>query len=352
MNAQTTSGASPRPHDIDLVALNRYLDAAAPQIGRVETMHQFEGGQSNPTFLLTSNTGRFVLRRKPVGALLPSAHAVDREFRVISALRDTAVPVPKAHCYCGEEAVIGTPFYVMEFVDGVIFTQADLPSLDSAQRDRAYDELSRVIAALHSLDPEAVGLADFGKPGNFVTRQIDRWTKQYRASETETIEAMEQLIQWLPLHIPAEETPRIIHGDFRLGNVIFHRDELRILAVLDWELATLGSPLSDFAYTCMAWRIPRELPQSAGRDPSALGIPSEADFVDRYCRRTGRGSIPDLDFYIAFNMFRFAAILQGVAARALLGNASSANALETGRMARPVAEAAWAQAQQLQAAGH
>jgi aminoglycoside phosphotransferase (APT) family kinase protein len=266
--------------------------------------------------------------------LLPSAHAVDREFRVIRALRNTAVPVPAAYCYCNDDAVLGTPFYIMEFIDGAIFAESHLPDLTAEQRTRAYDELNRVIAALHSLSPEALGLADFGKPGNFVARQVDRWTKQYRASETETIDAMERLIEWLPHHIPKDEPARIIHGDFRLGNVIFDRKELRILAVLDWELATLGNPLSDFAYTCMPWRVPYE-------STDAPGIPSEEKFVEQYCRRTGRESIPDLDFYIAFNMFRFAAILQGVTKRALQGNASSADALETGRKARPCAEAGW-----------
>ena len=330
-----------RAHDIEVPALNRYLAAAAPQIGRVESVSQFQGGQSNPTFLLNTSTGRFVLRRKPAGALLPSAHAVDREFRVISALRDTEVPVPRTHCYCDDNSVIGTAFYVMEFVDGVIFTDSHLPTLGVEQRARAYDDLNRVIAALHSITPESVGLGDFGKPGNFVSRQIDRWTKQYRASETEKIEAMESLIEWLPRHVPADEPARIIHGDFRLGNVMFDRDDLRVIAVLDWELATLGNPLSDFAYTCMAWRMSYESPVLSGSHLAGLGIPSEEKFVAQYCRRTGREAIVDLDFYIAFNMFRFAAILQGVAARALQGNASSANALETGRKARPVAEAGW-----------
>jgi aminoglycoside phosphotransferase (APT) family kinase protein len=260
--------------------------------------------------------------------------------------------VPKTLCYCADDAVIGTPFYVMDFVDGLIFTDPYLPTLTNAQRGKVYDELNRVIAALHSIDPAAVGLHDFGKPGNYVERQIARWARQYRASATETIEAMEQLIDWLPRHAPPDESARIIHGDFRLGNVIFHPTELRILAVLDWELATLGSPLSDFAYPCMMWRLPRAIPHSVTGDAVALGIPTEAQFVEQYCRRTGRAGIPDLDFHIAFNMFRFSAILQGVAARALQGNASSASAGETGRMARPVAEAGWAQALKLTATRH
>jgi aminoglycoside phosphotransferase (APT) family kinase protein len=351
MSGQPQSTARPR-HPLDLVSLGRYLSGAAPQVGPITDAQQFEGGQSNPTYLLTARSGQFVLRRKPPGALLPSAHAVDREFRVISALRDTDVPVPKTLCYCSDDAVIGTPFYVMEYVDGVIFTDHQLPTLTNTQRTKVYDELARVIAALHSIEPAAVGLEDFGRPGNYVERQIARWTRQYRASETETIEAMERLIDWLPRHAPPDESARIIHGDYRLGNMIFHRTELRILAVLDWELATLGSPLSDFAYPCMMWRLPQQIPYAVSGDLSASGIPTEAQFVERYCRRAGRASIPDLDFYIAFNMFRFSAILQGVAARALQGNASSATALETGRMARPVAEAGWAQALKLSAAPH
>jgi aminoglycoside phosphotransferase (APT) family kinase protein len=337
--------AAARPHDVDVAALNRYLARAAPAIGTVRTSRQFEGGQSNPTFLLTATGGRYVLRRKPVGALLPSAHAVDREFRVIGALLDSAVPVPKTLLYCSDDAVIGTAFYVMEFVDGLILRQPQLPALPPAQRSRVYDEMARVMAALHSIDPAAVGLADFGRPGNYVSLQIDRWTRQYRASADTAIEPMERLIEWLPPHIPPEQPTRIIHGDFRVDNVIFDAGATRILAVLDWELATLGDPLADFAYTCVPWRTPQDL---AGLGPAGLatpGIPAEAEFVAQYCRLTGRADFPHLDFYIAFNLFRRAAILQGVAARALQGNASSAKALETGRLAQPVAAAGWAQAQ-------
>jgi aminoglycoside phosphotransferase (APT) family kinase protein len=337
--------AAARPHDVDVAALNRHLARVAPELGTVESARQFEGGQSNPTFLLTASGGRYVLRRKPVGALLPSAHAVDREFRVIGALRDSAVPVPKTLFYCSDDAVIGTAFYVMEFVDGLVLRQPQLPGLQPQQRAQVYAEMVRVLAALHAIEPAAVGLADFGRPGNYVARQIDRWTRQYRATQDATIEAMERLIEWLPRHVPPEEPARITHGDFRVDNVIFDREAARILAVIDWELATLGDPVADFAYSCVPWRTPEKL---AGLGPTGLatpGIPTEAEYVAQYCRLTGRTGLPHLDFYVAFNLFRRAAILQGVAARAVQGNASSAKALETGRLARPVAEAGWAQAQ-------
>jgi len=340
---------------LDAARLERYLSVAEPSIGSVLSAHQIEGGQSNPTYLVTASSGRYVLRRKPPGTLLPSAHAVDREFRVIRALQGTDVPVPKALCYCDDPSVIGTVFYVMEFVDGEVFREPELPTMTREQRTKVYDELNRVIAALHSIDPAAVGLADFGKTGNYAERQIARWTKQYRASETERIDAMERLIDWLPQHIPTdeEEQTRIIHGDYRIGNVIFDPHELRLLAVLDWELATLGNPLADFAYHCMPYRLPHAMPSCAGGGNVAqLGIPSEAEYIKRYCQRTGRDAIRSFDFYSAFSMFRLAAILQGIRARELQGNASSINAAEAGRMAGPLAEAGWAQASRLQSARH
>jgi aminoglycoside phosphotransferase (APT) family kinase protein len=332
---------------LDAERLERYLNVAAPSIGHVASAVQIEGGQSNPTYLVHASSGRYVLRRKPPGNLLPSAHAVDREFRVIRALKVSEVPVPNALCYCDDPSVIGTVFYVMDFVDGEIFRSPDLPGMSPEQRAKVYDELNRVIAALHRIDPAAAGLGDFGKAGNYAERQIARWTKQYRASETEKIDAMERLIEWLPQNIPAdeEEQTRIIHGDYRIGNVIFDRHELRILAVLDWELATLGNPLADFAYHCMPYRLPASLPNSVGGgDLTQLGIPSEAEYIKRYCARTGRETLRSFDFYAAFSMFRLAAILQGIRARELQGNASSVHAAEAGRKARPLAEAGWAQA--------
>jgi aminoglycoside phosphotransferase (APT) family kinase protein len=332
---------------LDAERLERYLEVAAPSIGQVSSAQQIEGGQSNPTYLLSTSSGRYVLRRKPPGTLLPSAHAVDREFRVIRALKGTDVPVPNALCYCDDPSVIGTAFYVMDFVDGEVFHGPDLPGMSAEQRAKVYDELNRVIAALHRVDPASVGLEDFGKAGHYAERQIARWTQQYRASETEKIDAMERLIEWLPQNIPAEEDEHtsIIHGDYRIGNVMFDRRELRVLAVLDWELATLGNPLADFAYHCMPYRLPASLPNSVGGGNLAqLGIPPEAEYIKRYCERTGRETPRSFDFYVAFSMFRLAAILQGIRARELQGNASSAYAAEAGRKARPLAEAGWAQA--------
>lgn len=334
-------------HRFDVARLERYLRDTVPEIGAELrrppgslTARQFSGGQSNPTYLLSCGAARYVLRRKPPGALLPSAHAVDREFRIMRALEPTAVPVPRALVYCADPAIVGTPFFVMEHVDGRVYRDHTLPDLEPRQRAAIYDDLNRVAAELHKIDPAAVGLADFGKPGNYCARQIARWTKQYRASEREPIDAMERLIEWLPAHAPEQEPSGIAHGDYRLDNVIFAAREPRVLAVIDWELATLGNPLADFAYTCAGWRLPERL---AGRDLAALGIPAEAEFVAAYCRRTAIGSIGDFDFYVAFALFRLAAILQGIAARALAGNAASADAAAAGRRARPMAEAAWRQ---------
>lgn len=338
-------------HRFDTAELETYLKAEVPEIGaRLAAggatsgakllVEQFSGGQSNPTYLLTAGDARYVLRRKPPGKLLPSAHAVDREFRVIRALAPTAVPVPRAFVYCDDAEVIGTPFYIMEYVDGCVYRQHDLPGLTPAERAAVYDELNRVSAELHQVDPQAIGLADFGRPGNYCARQIARWTKQYRASEGDRIDAMERLIDWLPEHTPEIEPFGLTHGDYRLDNVIFAANEPRILAVIDWELATLGNPLADFCYSCIGWHLPERL---SGRNLAALGIPSEAEYLNAYCLRTGIESIEDFDFYIAFGMFRLAAILAGIAARARAGNASSAHAEEAGRRARPMAEAAWQQ---------
>jgi aminoglycoside phosphotransferase (APT) family kinase protein len=316
------------------------LDAAAGRRGQRLKINQFRLGQSNPTYLITAGESRFVLRKKPPGTLLPSAHAVDREFRVISALRTTEVPVPRAIAYCGDASVIGTPFYLMEHVEGRVFWHHHLPDLEPAERRAVYDELNRVMAELHKLDPARLGLADFGRPGNYCARQIARWTKQYRASEGEKIEAMERLIEWLPANAPAEEPYGLTHGDYRMDNVIFDLHEPKIRAVVDWELATLGNPLADFAYSCIGWRLSERL---ADLDIASLGIPAESEYVDAYCRRVGIDAIEDLDFYHAFGMFRLAAILAGIAARARAGNASSAHAEETGRRTRPMAEAAWRQ---------
>ena len=312
--------------------------------GSIE-VRQFAGGQSNPTFLVQSSNHRYVLRRKPPGKLLPSAHAVEREYRVIVALSGTDVPVAKAYALCEDPAVIGTAFYLMDYVEGRLFWDATLPEVAGDERRAIYDEMTRVIAALHSVDYAAVGLGDYGKPGRYIERQVARWTQQYRASETETIDAVERLIEWLPQHIPADEETGIVHGDFRLDNAIFHPREPRILAVLDWELSTLGHPLVDLAYLCMRYHLSVDQFRGlAGLDLAALQIPNEAECVADYCRRRRRAPVAPQDwtYYLAFNMFRLTGILQGVLARAIQGNASSATALEAGRRARPLAEQAWA----------
>ena len=314
-------------------------------------VEQFKGGQSNPTYLLRAQDGKgYVLRRKPPGKLLPSAHAVEREYRVIAALVGTDVPVARTHALCEDQEVIGTAFYIMDYVEGRIFWDPSLPGLAPTERCAIFDEMNRVMAALHSVDYLALGLDDYGKPGNYLERQVARWSKQYKAAETERIEAMDQLIAWLPQHIPAGDETRIVHGDFRLDNVIFHASEPRILAVLDWELSTLGHPLADFAYHCMTWRLsPGQFRGLVGVDTVTLGIPREADYVAAYCRRTGRARIAprEWEHYMAFNMFRLAGILQGIMARALQGNAASQQAIETGKRTRPLAEAAWRQVERI-----
>jgi aminoglycoside phosphotransferase (APT) family kinase protein len=339
-------------HRFDVERLAQYLSANIEGFAGPLQVGQFEGGQSNPTFLLVTPGRRYVLRRKPPGKLLPSAHAVDREYRVITALRQANIPVARSWVLCMDDSVIGTAFYVMEYVDGRVLWDQSLPKMSPAERAAIYDEMNRVIAALHKVDYHAIGLDDYGKPGNYLERQISRWTKQYRASETEKIEAMEKLIEWLPQHIPPQDETSVVHGDYRLDNVIFHRTEPRILAVLDWELSTLGHPLVDFAYHCMTWRMQAAEGSRglAGLDLRSLGIPSETEYRDTYLRATGRTqpvSDEHWTYYLVFNMFRLVGILQGIMARALQGNASNEQALQSGRRARPLAEQAWALAQQL-----
>jgi aminoglycoside phosphotransferase (APT) family kinase protein len=305
-------------------------------------VEQFRGGQSNPTFRLGAGGRHYVLRRKPPGRLLPSAHAVDREYRVITALKDTPVPVARSYALCLDESVIGTAFYIMDYVEGRIFWDPTLPELAPAARRPIYEAMNAVIAALHQLHYRALGLGDFGKPGNYFARQIDRWTKQYRASETEKIEAMDRLIDWLPRHLPPDDETAIVHGDYRLDNMIFHPTEPRVLAVLDWELSTLGNPLGDFAYHMMSWELgPEAYRGLGGHDLPALGIPSKQEYRALYCRRTGRDGIPHWEFYMAYNMFRLAAILQGIMGRVVEGTAANLRARESGARARALAEAGW-----------
>ena len=336
-------------HAIDAAALRLYLDKHIPHLGPTLGIKPFAGGQSNPTFLVTDGQRRFVLRKKPAGELLPSAHAVDREYRVIQALQATDVPVARPICLCEDPSVIGTIFYVMDFVEGRIFWDPALPELTGGERRALYDDMNRVVAALHAVRPEQVGLQDYGREGRFLERQIDRWSRQYRASETEPIEAMHQLMQWLPGHIPESAGHGIVHGDLRLDNMIFHPSEPRVIALLDWELSTLGDPLADLAYHMLPWHLKAdEFRGMAGSDLAALQIPSEEGYLAQWLQRTGRPPVsPETwSVYLIYNMFRLAAILQGIARRAQDGTAASSNAQETGAKARPIAELAWQLARQ------
>ena len=347
MNAPPSDSASAAErHRLDTAALEALLSERG--FAGPVAVEQFKGGQSNPTYLITGRHGRVVLRAKPGPAakLLPSAHAVEREFRVITALAKAGFPVPRTHFLCEDESVIGRAFYVMDYVEGRVLWEQSLPGMSASERGAVYDEMNRVVAALHAIDYAALGLADFGRPGNYFARQITRWSKQYRSSETEPIAAMDSLIAWLPEHVPEGDETAIVHGDFRMDNLIFHPTEPRIVAVLDWELSTLGHPLADFSYHCLSWHIPPgEFRGIAGLDLEALGIPRESDYIASYCARTGREGIGDWNFYLAYNLFRIAAILQGVAKRALDGTASSAQARDAGRRARPLAELGWGYAE-------
>jgi len=344
--ATATTGAPAFDED----ALDAYLRAHLPPYRQRFRVVPLTGGQSNPTFVLDDGQQKFVLRKKPNGVVLQSAHAVDREYRVIRALHGTGVPVAKAWCYCDNAAIIGTPFYVMAYVDGRQFMDPALPDLTPVERHKAWDQFNQTIAALHNIDPATIGLSDFGKAGHYIQRQLDRWSRQYRASETEPIEAMEKLMRWLPEHIPDDDATTLVHGDLRMDNLLFDRQEPRILAVLDWELSTLGHPLADLSYHVMSWRLTADQFRGmAGRDLKALGIPDEAEYLQWYCERTGRPPINPLhwEFHVAFSMFRLAAILQGIVKRAIDGNAASDQALVTGRRARTVAEIAWRQVEDL-----
>ncbi len=337
-------------HQFDVGRLSDWLRAnVAPFSGEL-SVQQFKGGQSNPTFRLEHAGGAWVMRAKPGPAakLLPSAHAIDREYRVMAALAKAGVPVPRMLALCEDEEVIGRAFFIMELVEGRVLWDPGLPGAEPAERTAIFDEMNRVIAALHSVNPADIGLADYGKAGNFFERQIGRWTKQYRASETESIPAMERLIEWLPLHIPAGDESAIVHGDYRMDNLIFHPTEARILAILDWELSTLGHPLADFAYHCMAWKVsPDQFRGMAGLDLESLGIPTLPAYIDAYCRRTGRVGIKDFDYYLAYNLFRMAGILQGIRKRVAEGTAASDQAAAMGRAAGPLAELGWQVASKL-----
>lgn len=338
--------------NLPMDALGAYLREQGLADGDAISASVLAGGQSNPTFRIDAGKNRhYVLRKKPPGALIASAHAIDREFRVMKALANTGVPVPRMLGYCEDAGLIGTPFYVMEFLQGRVFMDQGLPGMGSAERLAIYREMNRVIAALHSVDYKAAGLGDYGKEGNYVGRQIARWTRQCQESALPVGEAMHQLMEWLPAHLPAGDETTLVHGDYRLDNLIFHPTEARVIGVLDWELSTLGHPLADLSYQCMGWRIPHDLWRGiGGLDLAKLGIPSEEQYVQWYGDATGRDAAGHWEFYIAYNLFRMAAILHGIAQRAANGNAAAADAVETGRKAGPLAELGWQAAQRYRSA--
>ena len=334
-------------HRFDEARLEQWLAREVEDFAGPLTVEQFRGGQSNPTYKLVTPSRQYVLRRKPPGKLLPGAHAVDREYRVITALRAQGFPVARAFAFCGDEEVIGTTFYVMEMVEGRIFWNVSFPEVSAAERPLYFDAMNATIAALHAIDPDSAGLSDYGKPGNYFARQIGRWSKQYQEDvDAGRVASMDRLVEWLPENIPGDEPKaRVIHGDFRCDNMIFDFTEPKVLAVLDWELSTLGHPLADFSYHLMMYRMPQGLSSGlAGLNLAELNIPSEADYVAAYCRRTGREGIPDLDFYMAFNLFRLAGIVHGIKGRLKRGNASSAHAATMAATLEPLADLAWAQA--------
>ncbi len=331
-------------HRFPTEALEAFL--AEQGLGRLHELRQMRGGQSNPTFLVMAEAGEYVLRKQPPGKLLPSAHAVDREFRVLQALSRTDVPVPQAVAFCADPSVIGTPFYLMERLHGRVFWDPMLPELPREERAGIYHGMNEALARLHLVDPAAIGLADFGRAGNYFQRQIERWSKQWTASKTRENAAIDRLAEWLPAHIPADsDETRIVHGDFRLDNMIFHKTEPRVIGIIDWELATLGHPLADLGYNCIAYNTdPTAYRGMLGRDLPALGIPTQDEYVRRYCERTGRkdGITP---FHVAFALFRLAVILEGVLARSKAGNASSDEASQKGALGIALAERGWELAQ-------
>ena len=338
---------APRPgHEIDEQALSAYLREHLETFSTLRTVQQFDGGQSNPTFLLTADDSRqFVLRKKPPGKLLPSAHMVEREHRICAALADTDVPVPKMYLLCEDPTILGTSFFVMEYVEGRVLSDSTIGDVPPDDRRAIYDEVTRVLAALHMVDYKAVGLEDYGKPGNYFARQLSRWSKQYRAAKTHDLPAMDSLIEWLETKLPDDDTTTIVHGDYRLFNMICHPSEPRVMAVLDWELSTLGHPLADLAYTCMRYHSFMESEGSVLEVGGETGIPTEEEFVDQYCRLTGRDGIANWNFYLAFSYFRLASIVQGVYKRGLQGNASSPQAVTRKGVVDRAANLGWQLAQ-------
>jgi acyl-CoA dehydrogenase len=338
--------------DVELVRLGQYLRAQGLSASTTVNAELLSGGQSNPTYRLRSADEQFVLRKKPAGPLLPSAHAIDREYRVMSALAGTEVPVPEMLVYCDDPSLIGTAFYVMPFIEGRVIFDQTLAGMTPAERALIYADMNRALAQLHRIDPAAVGLSDFGRAGNYFGRQIRRWSQQYLENHTDRLDSLESLIQWLPQHIPDDDTTTIVHGDYRLDNVMLHQTEPRVIAVLDWELSTLGHPLADFSYHAMSWHIPPTLWRGiGGLDLAALGIPSERDYIDLYVQTTGfEGVQAHWDFYLAYNFFRIAAILYGIGQRAKEGTAAAPDALDMAAKAGPLADIGWRYAQQYQSA--
>ena len=333
-------------HKLDEGALDAWLKANVEGYAGPLTINQFKGGQSNPTYQLVTPSRKYVLRKKPGGKLLPSAHAVDREFRVMSALYPTGFPVARQYALCTDDSVLGAMFYVMEMVEGRVLWNGALPEMDRADRRKTYEHKIATLAKLHSTDYEAIGLGDYGKPGNYFGRQIDRWSKQYKLSETENIDEMNRLLEWLPQTVPAGERTSIVHGDYRLDNMVLHASEPRVIAVLDWELSTLGDPLGDFTYYLMNWVMPSDGRAGLGGvDVAALGIPTLEETVKLYCDQTGRDGIPELDWYFSYNAFRLACILQGIAGRVRDGTAASAHATQMIQRIRPLAAASYYYAQ-------
>lgn len=327
-------------------SLTKYLNILGLVEGRIE-LEQLTGGQSNPTFKISNGNSHYVLRKKPSGVLLPSAHAVDREHRVMKALARTDVPVPQMLDYCEDESIIGTPFFIMEYLDGRIFVDQSLPGLVASERQQIYAEMNRTISAIHRLDYVVLGLETFGKPGNYFARQITRWSRQVRDANIAIPGSLNRLMDWLPEHIPVGDETSLIHGDFRMDNLIFHKTDLRIIGVLDWELSTLGNPLADFAYQCMAWRIAPTLWRGIeGLNLGALGIPSEAEYIALYEKKLGRSISEHWPFLMAYNLFRISAILHGITKRAMDGNANASDAIENGAKAGALADLGWACAQQ------
>ena len=322
---------------IDSANLQPWIDEYVPNAGKIKAIEQFKGGQSNPTYKIITESKNLVLRRKPPGKLLPSAHAVDREYKVITALYETEVPVPKTYGLCEDDDVAGTAFFVMDFLDGDLFWDPMIPSMTNRDRTEIYKNKNKTLAKLHSVDYKKIGLEDYGKPGNYVARQVSRWSKQYRASETDNIEAMNNLIDWLPKNIPDDDETTIVHGDYRLDNMILKNNE--VIGILDWELSTLGHPIADFSYHCLSWRT-----QEAFWDRAKLkelGIPSEREYMEMYCENSGKDLSKNWEFYMAFNMFKIAGILQGILGRVRDGTAASKHAEERGMMVYPLSEAAW-----------